>query len=752
MTLSNFPANHPTSRIRRILILAPLVILLHWGFGLWYSLNTPVWEGNDETAHVAYIAQLHLYGTFPSDTTPIVTAEQIQPPAYYLLLSGFYWLSGTDVSQFAYPERNPYFYYGTSGLNYVLHPLNPTPIEKANRLMVRVGRFFTLLLTLIGVAFAYQSARRFFRRREKSAYVAALLFALWPIGLFHSGIVSNDSTTLMLGPIITWVLLGIRKETLTGRYLVFCLCLIGISSLFKLNLLVFIAPLIVAVLFAARVRFILLGLAGTVVMIALITLLLSLTPGVLVPFLVRGYSNETIFEAIFNALRDLPETLQFSGQALVYLLDSAFALFGWGNVPLPAWANLLWRIAFGILIIAIPVGLFTTRTPRLSLPATGILFVILIGLLIGALILALFYISIHLVPGRYLLPGLTAFAIFATIGLMGLGSKGVRGILTYAVIVALIGVNLITPMAVIARAYALPPTVRLEDIPNRENVVFADGVRSLGWNLPDANLTPGEEFTLELFWQADYPLYIRYYFKIEVIGPDGYGYGLHEAIPGGGVYLATDWVKLQPFKDTYKLRVRRDFPAPAVGRLRVTVLPQPETEPGQEKSADFGRIVVRNGQIPEMNVAVEKSAIFRDSLLLRRNYLELPTPTQLWVDLTWQRATKSDPLPTSTMFVHVLCIAPGCPTLLTAQQDQLPRDGSYPLEVWQPEEALLVNFKVKLPDVMRPGQYAIRTGLYDSVNRWVVEYAGTVEDGLLIGWLFVDEENGRKIVYTYPIP
>jgi hypothetical protein len=193
------------------------------------------------------------------------------------------------------------------------------------------------------------------------------------------------------------------------------------------------------------------------------------------------------------------------------------------------------------------------------------------------------------------------------------------------------------------------------------------------------------------------------------------------------------------------VRVRSDFPAPSTAWLRVTVLPA--ANPGLY--AQFGEFAVHSRAELPLTIPADKAARFRDKLLLRSTDLRFLDDARIQLNLTWQALDRLQP---GTVFVHVLC-GLTCAGNPVSQQDNPPRDGTFPFQWWLPNETVIDSYIIRLPPEMKAGQYPIRIGVYDTITpehlRWTVDYFGK-EDGLLVAWLFVDENNKRTLGYTYP--
>ncbi len=733
----------PDSRQQRTILIfaAVLIIILRFASGLSYSRATPAWESDSEPYHFGYAVQIADKGTIPNDEE---NDQAIQPPLYYLGLAAFLKLSGSYIQNFKYPERNPYFYYGTSGKNYALHLLNLSPEEKQIETSLRFGRFVTLLFSLIGVAFGVRVGRKVFPKRLGMALAFAVFFALWPQLVFYSSVVSNDAPAAVMGMLLTLQMFSIRKGKHSFWMLVGSMITLAIGIAFKLNVLLLIVPLLLAVLLTASLRLIIFMIIGGAALVAGMALLLASLPGVLVPVFARFYGNYSFFEALTARLEDIRAGV-FIGDALRYAKDSFFALFGWGNVPLPDWINTIWLAGLILTVlgsIVYATGFFRKQRERpIQRKQFAIALTAVLSCLSGAIVISVAYASTHLSTGRYLFPALPGFLVLLLSGWLSLRLRR----LVFAGAVALVILSFTIPPKVLSAAYAIPPEVQIADIPHKENVELVPGVRFLGWDIPNQTVYPGREFEFYLYWQAAYPLYVRYFFKVELIAPDGQGYAILETIPGEGNYLATDWQPRRTFRDHYKMMIRNDYPAPTVARLRVTVLPSA----GFDTYAEFAEIPVHSNKTLQPPIPLEKAARFRQNLALRDARFEFFGTTRLQVYLTWQALDK---LPSGTVFIHLLC-GLKCPGDPISQKDIPPRDGSYQFKWWLPGEIVADTYDLRLPEDLKPGEYPIRVGVYDTDTperlRWTVDYFGQ-DDGLLVGWLVVGENNQRGLSSVYP--
>jgi hypothetical protein len=53
---------------------------------------------------------------------------------------------------------------------------------------------------------------------------------------------------------------------------------------------------------------------------------------------------------------------------------------------------------------------------------------------------------------------------------------------------------------------------------------------------------------------------------------------------------------------------------------------------------------------------------------------------------------------------------------IVAQHDDIPGDGLYPTDTWEPGQAIVDRYAIRLPEDIPPGRYEVRIGLYDEVQ------------------------------------
>lgn len=535
--------------MRRPTLLIIAVLLCRAAFGIGVAVRTPAWEAQDEPFHFAYAAQIARQGTLPDSNNPM----HIHPPAYYALVAAFMWLSGGAQTPLAPPDHNWYFYEGNGGINFAL-PAR-TPDQRSTERDLIAARLFTALLTLVGVAVVWRTARRA-GLNAPLALVGTLFFACHPQALFSSSTLSNDAAALLIGALIIWsVVAAVQRRS--ARFALLALGLSGVGNLFKLNIL----PLAIAACLALALclswrRAIGYALIGGAVL-GLITLSLRET-GILLPFAAEVGGRAAPF-ALWERLQSELGGILLR-EALQHGALSAFGVFGWGTVKLPLWViGALW---LGALIGVIGVARVWRVQPLWTLiSACG-------ALVIAATALSLLYYNPQLLNSRYLLPSLAAWAILLALGWKALGKIGrYAGIGTVCGMVAL---SAWLSWGGLAAIYA--PPIQFVTLPETQSIPLTPEISLHSYEVLSPSVQGGESLEVALTWAAEGSISENYTLRLAFIGADGNIYGWLYTFHGMGRYPTGVWRPGTAFREVYRVPIRHDVPVPSVGYLQVMLV------------------------------------------------------------------------------------------------------------------------------------------------------------------------------------
>jgi hypothetical protein len=225
-----------------------------------------------------------------------------------------------------------------------------------------------------------------------------------------------------------------------------------------------------------------------------------------------------------------------------------------------------------------------------------------------------------------------------------------------------------------------------------------------------------------LCWQALAPVQQNFSVALEIVGPDGQGYGRLETYPGRGNYATSMWAVNSPFCDSYTLNVGRDIPAPAAAHWRVSLLNGVHGEALPVQRPGSGSSVERDVWIP-VKVAAPRSAPspanpvayrFGDGILLRGYEIQaLPAGDPRGVRISLQWEALADIEENYVVFVHLR----DAPDHAYAQHDSPPRAGWYPTSFWEKGEVVVDEHVLYLPNAAAPASLDLYVGLYDGENR-----------------------------------
>ncbi len=244
---------------------------------------------------------------------------------------------------------------------------------------------------------------------------------------------------------------------------------------------------------------------------------------------------------------------------------------------------------------------------------------------------------------------------------------------------------------------------------------FGDQIRLAGYALSTDRPQPGQEVTLQLFWQAIRPEH-NYTVFIHVVGADGQGLTQIDGEPLLGLYgMSTHWPRDRAVTDQRTLRLPADTPP---GRYRLQVGLYDAANPDDSQLAlvesgetsltlDYLKVAVPEPPQPPQLVA-EGNLGGRVRLV---GY-DAPQPLQvvagsdLPLTLTWEcLATMEE---NYTVFVHLA----GNDGLPVAQADGQPVGGFYPTRFWDVGEWLADPYRLQVPADVPPGEYELRVGIY----------------------------------------
>ncbi len=247
----------------------------------------------------------------------------------------------------------------------------------------------------------------------------------------------------------------------------------------------------------------------------------------------------------------------------------------------------------------------------------------------------------------------------------------------------------------------LPPIDTSQYPPSSKVIDMAPGVRLRDWWSPPASVRPGERLDFDLLWQAIDGQRSQMDIIVLARPPDGEDMVLWEGAPVMDSYPFTEWIVGEPVMDRHRWRLPTDFPA---GDYQLVVA----LGDSQVVVGDFTVLEV-NRQFDAPDPATTLNLNLGDMVGLVGYDLSAETLSSgdsFHLILYWQSITMTD-LPL-TVFVHLV----GPDGITYDQRDMQPRQNSYPVSLWVPDEYVDDSYTLTLPDDAPPGVYTLRVGMY----------------------------------------
>ena len=247
---------------------------------------------------------------------------------------------------------------------------------------------------------------------------------------------------------------------------------------------------------------------------------------------------------------------------LAYRLRTFAGSFGWGNLETYAWLYPLWSLFAGLALLGLVWGLLRRRSSVKgeALALLGLQVVSFVGL---SLALSIADSTTHLAHGRYLLPALPAVVFLLLEGWQALLPRRIQATAWKVVSLGILLLGWSIPFETLAPVYSKPPPASAAQIQSVQPVdaVLGDQIKLLGY-LPTQPGTVGQQVETVLCWQALQPGFsINYSVLLDIVGPDGQGYGGLTTYPGRGNYATSSWALNTPFCDHYVIPVATGFPS-----------------------------------------------------------------------------------------------------------------------------------------------------------------------------------------------
>jgi hypothetical protein len=526
---------------------APLVFILCTFAALCvlYNLKFPVLEGIDEPSQFWYVNEFANTKTLPDlnhYTGDPLTYERHQTPLYYIV-SGLL-ISPIDRSDFTdYAQFNV----GAASPNMMVHHQDEYTWPPGTTLLaVRIVRLLSTLLGLLTLIFIYQ-AIVLFGFEPLVALVAIATLAYSPRYILLSSTVTNDIACAFAAAGVMVLLARDVANQRAGRpFSMKSMAILGVASglafLTKLNAIVVVAPVGVAMLWAARgetrldvrklVRWGLAFLAGFLIVAGPYLVYSTLNYGDPLATAQRDFILSPYKRKVPLALADLPGIAS-------RLVQTAWDYFGAGGLVTPyqyvGYAlALLTLVGTGVAIV------------RKRLPTRSIGFVLPLSLM-GAM-LVVYVIWLFRDEGsayaKYFVPALLFIQLLVGISLTTLFRKWVKPIAGWVLLAAgAIGAALVMLLLVVP-AYQtvlyLPPA-EARALPGSGSVSFNNGLQLVSAVPDKVRLDAGETLALRVRWRLETERATLQYLVIQVNDQDDKQLARQVVLPFDGHYNTNQW-------------------------------------------------------------------------------------------------------------------------------------------------------------------------------------------------------------------
>ncbi len=709
-------------------VLAAFVLL-----GVHYALSTPPFEAPDEPAHYAYVRYLVENRSLPPLIVSFDEWEQgqmHQPPLYYFI--GAVLAGGMDSEGWeqAYPP-NPYAALGQprapGNVNAVLHSLQPTASAQRTARALGYLRVLSLACSAVTVWLTYRLALLVSAREKWFAVGAASMLAFNPQFLFISASVNNDLlvTVLAAGTLLTAAHVAQGKGRPYRTPIVFGL-LTGLAGLAKLSGLATMGmiPIAYVIHYHARDE-------------------RRLWPDLLLPVLLAGviaiiasgwwYARNALsygdplgmqhYAATF-AVGQRPMALRTALATAIDVFPSYWGVFGWMNILAPEIYYIGFRILTVVAVIGTLIGLVRAVVGRIVLEgdARRALYMCSIwGAIVALLILRWTQTNMR-TQGRLAFPAAPVLSIALMAGITVWIPRALRKSGVIGITAALFLTSAVVPSAIIARAYAPPPRIAADSVPetvSRVQVKFGDQITLVAAELLSEEAIPGEHLRVRLYWAATSPIDESYTVSIQLLSPSGERLGGIDTLPGKGLLPTTEWQAGEVIVDEYAVLVYDQANGPLAPAIRVGLYSESFDRPLKARDADDSELgsapevarirLAQYTDVADFTPPVAKVVDFGGEIrLVGYDLAQVDGSSQDSVLLTLFWECLAPPGRAYSVFVHLLDEG----EQIVSQADAPPLQGGFPTDFWQPGDRIRDPYIIEIPADQYEESLLVRIGLY----------------------------------------
>ena len=693
--------------------------------GIVYAWATPAFEASDEAWHYPYVrhlAQGHGLPVQDPSSALLWRQEGSQPPLYYAVAAlCTFWIDTSDAPELL--RRNPHALIGVPEVDGSDNRNMMVPIEapgfpvEGTLAAVYLIRALSLIMASGTVVLVYLIALEVFPGRKDLATGAAAVGAFVPQFLFIGASVNNDNLIALLAAGALLAILRMARGGSDTRSLVVLGTLMGLAALTKISGLGLL-PLAAIVLVIEAVRKRSLTVRDWVIVFGLATVIAGwwyarnyrlygdpLGLNMMLEVVGRRYPEPTLWQL----LRSESEGFWVS----------FWGLFGGVNILAGGWiyhlyAGIALLAGAGLLVVLVRWLRRSGRPLRWPLP-------ILIGWL--AILCASLIRWTLVTPasqGRLIFPALPTVAILILLGLASLMPRRLVRWLPGALGALLFAVAALIPFLYIAPAYARPPVLTSDDVPQscwKPPAVFDDKMALVGFEVGRETIEPGDTLPVTAYWEALAQMDEDYSVFVQVLGQGEIIWGQRDSYPGLGLCPTSRLREGQVVRDVYRIRISSAALAPDDCEVRIGLY---RWETGERLSVQLGGVPagdhvslgrVRLSPAEGWEPGGLQSVYFNldDRVALVGYSLDRRSATpgdSLQLSLRWQALRSMDR--DYTVFTHLI----GPQQDIRAQSDSQPQGGNSPTSRWQPGELVTDTHRLVVREDSPPGVYQVEVGMY----------------------------------------
>jgi hypothetical protein len=239
-------------------------------------------------------------------------------------------------------------------------------------------------------------------------------------------------------------------------------------------------------------------------------------------------------------------------------------------------------------------------------------------------------------------------------------------------------------------------------------IAIGDRIRLIGFDLVSDQLVPGSAIDFTLRWQTQYIMADGYMVFVNVVDAQGNVVAQLDAAPTDGVRPMQSWRPGETIIDRHVLMLPITA-APGQYTLLIGLNDRGVREPTSLGGNAVPAATLHVSEIPNrLDVNLDKFAALLGYAL---ETSEIKPGAYLAVTLYWQ--ARANTLKSYQSFVYLMPVgdASAVPIVMS---DSVPGGGTRPTPTWNWGETIPDQHLLRLPTDLRPGQYNLIAGLYDT--------------------------------------